>query len=86
MAAIKFEVILGILFLKINNIGILFDEKILMWKSYTISKALLTIKQILIINPKKFIIATLDVVYKIFIVYVAIQEQKKMAMDFVKKA
>ena len=42
----KFEVILGMLFLKISNAGMAFSKKTLMWKSYINNKALSTIKQV----------------------------------------
>ena len=44
VANTNLEVILEIFFLKISNIDMLFDKKIFMWKSYTISKALFTPK------------------------------------------
>ena len=46
VANIKFEVILEMLFLKISNVNILFNEKILIQKSYTTNKALFIIKQV----------------------------------------
>ena len=42
----KFEVILGMLFLRISNKDILFGEKTLMWKTYITNKALPTTKQV----------------------------------------
>ena len=44
VANIKFEVVLGMLFLKISNADIAFGERILTWKSYTTNKALPTTK------------------------------------------
>ena len=66
------------LFLKISNVDILFDEGTLMWKTYTTNKALPTTKQIQIVDPKEFVIAVLDVNNKIFVVYVTIRKQEKM--------
>ena len=66
--------ILGMLFLKINNADVLFGEKILMWKSYTINKALPTTKRIQIVDSKEFVIAALDVNSKTFMIYMAIQK------------
>ena len=49
-----------------------FDEKTLIWKSYTTNKALSITKQVRIIYLKKFIIAVLDVDSKIFVMKMAI--------------
>ena len=46
MTDIKFEVILGMLFLKFSNTNVLFDEKILILKTYTTNKTLSITKQI----------------------------------------
>ena len=46
IANIKFEIILKIFFLKINNINMLFNKKTLIQKLYTINKALFIIKQV----------------------------------------
>ena len=78
----KFEVILGLLFLKINNADMLFGEKTLTWKTYTINKALPTTKQVQIINKKNFVIAALDADSKIFVIHVVIWEREKMPMYF----
>lgn len=74
MADIKFDVILGMHFLKIINADILFSEKTLMQKFYIINKALATIKQVKIDYPKEFMIAALDADNKRFIMHVTIQE------------
>ena len=50
MANTKFEVILRMLFLKLSNADVSFGEKILIWKSYTTNKALLTTVQVQLIN------------------------------------
>ena len=86
MADTKFEVILEMFFLKISNIDVSFDKKILMWKTYTINKALLTTKQVQTIDPKKYIIAALDIDSKTFIVYVAIREREQMLVHSKKQA
>ena len=44
MADTKFEVILEMPFLKISNADMLFGEKTLTWRTYTINKALPTIE------------------------------------------
>ena len=72
VADIKFEVILGMLFLKISNTDMVFDEEILMWKFYTINKTLSTTKQVQPVNPKEFIITLFYADSKTFVVYVAI--------------
>ena len=69
--------ILGTLFLKISNADGLFGEKTLTWKFYTPNKALPTTKQVQIVNPNEFIIVVLDADNKTFVVYMALQEQKK---------
>ena len=74
VADTKFEVVLGMLFLKINNANIIFDEKTLTWKSYTIKKALPTTEQVQLVDPKEFIIVALDANSKTFVVHVAIRE------------
>ena len=68
----KFEVILGMLFLKLNNANVLFGEKILIWRSYTTNKVLFTSKQVQIIDKKNFVIVALDTNSKIFIIYMTI--------------
>ena len=44
LADTKFEVVLGMSFLKISNANVAFDEGTLTWKSYTTNKALLITK------------------------------------------
>ena len=44
MADTKFEVILGMLFLKISNTDILFGKETLTWRTYTTNKTLSTTK------------------------------------------
>ena len=85
MANTKFEVILGMSFLKISNANVSFGEKTLMWKSYITNKALSTIKQVQIINPKKFVIVALDADSEIFVIHIAIRECEKMFIDPVRK-
>ena len=64
----------------------LFGEEILISKLYTTSNALHTINQIQLIDPKKFVIAALDVNSKLIMMYMAIQERENMAKNPVKKA
>ena len=86
MADIKFEVILGILFLEISNADMAFGEGTLTWKSYTTSKALSTTERVRLVDPKEFIIMALDADSETFVVHVAIREQEDMAMDLDRKA
>ena len=74
MTNTKFEVILGMLFLKISNADMLFGKKTLMWKFYTTNKALPTTKQVQIVNLEEFIIAVLNIKNKTFVMHMAIQE------------
>ena len=48
----KFEIILGMLFLKLSNADVSFGERILTWKTYTTNEALPTIKQVQIVDSK----------------------------------
>ena len=80
VADTKFEMILGMPFLKISNADVSFGEKTLMWRSYTINEALPTTEQVQIVNSKEFVIVALDIDSKTFMVHMAIQEQEKMPM------
>ena len=46
VANTKFEVILGMPFLKISNADVAFIERTLTWKSYTTNKTLPTIERV----------------------------------------
>ena len=78
VADTKFEVILGMPFLKISNADVSFGEGTLTWRTYTTNEALPTTEQVQIVNPKEFVIAALDVDSETFVVYVAIQEREEM--------
>ena len=86
VADTKFEVILGMLFLKISNANVAFGEGTLTWKSYIINKALPTTKQVQLVDPKEFVIAAFNADSKTFIVHVVIRGQEEMAMDLDRKA
>ena len=86
MADNKFEMVLGIFFLKISNANIAFSEGTLTWKFYITNKALLTTKQVQLVNPKEFVIPALDADSKTFIVYVAIRKQEEIAINPDRKA
>ena len=81
-----FEAVLGMFFLKISNADKSFEEKTLMWESYTTNEALLTTKRIQIVNLKKFVIVALDVSSETFVTYVIIWEQKEIPVYFKKQA
>lgn len=68
------DIILGILFLTLRNINILFIERELTWWSYSSAKALSIIKWVQIIDHKKFATAALDLVEKVFMVHIAYLE------------
>ena len=86
VADTKFEVVLGILFLKISNANIAFGEETLTWKLYSINKTLPTTEQVQLVDPKEFVIAALDADSKTFVVHMAIWEQEEMIMDPDRKA
>ena len=76
VADTKFEVILGMPFLKLSNADMSFSKRILMWKSYTINQALLNTKQVQLVDLKEFVIAVLNADSETFVVHVAIQERE----------
>ena len=86
VADTKFEMVLGMPFLKISNADVAFSERTLTWKSYTTSEALPTTKRVQLVDPKEFVIAALDVDNETFVMHVAVREQEEMAMDLDKKA
>ena len=74
VADTKFEMILGMLFLKIINTNMAFGKETLTWKFYTTNKALLTIKRVQLVDLKEFVIAVLNADSETFVVQVAIQK------------
>ena len=86
VANTKFEVILGMFFLKISNADVSFGEKTLMWRTYTTNGALPTTEQVQIVDLKEFVIAALDVDSKTFVVHVAIREREKMPVHSKRQA
>ena len=86
VADTKFEVILGMLFLKISNANIAFDEGTLTWKSYTTNKALPITERVRGVDPKEFVIAALDADNKTFVVHVAIRKREEMLVYAEKQA
>ena len=86
MADIKFEMILGMLFLKISNADMSFGEGTLMWKTYTTNEALPITKRVQIIDKKDFIIVALDADSETFVMHVAIREREEMSVYFKRQA
>ena len=86
MADTKFEVILGMPFLKISNADVSFGEGTLTWKTYTTNEALPTTEQVQIVDPKEFVIAALDVNSETFVVHVAIREREEMPVHSERQA
>ena len=86
LANIKFEIILEMLFLKLNNTNMSFDKGIFIQIIYITNESLLSTKRAPIINKKDFIIAVLNTNSKTFIVRIAIRKQKEMLMHSKKQA
>ena len=85
LADTKFEVVLEMSFLKISNVDLAFSKETLTWKSYPTNKALLTTKQVQLVDLKKFVIVALDADSKTFVMHVAIQEREEIVMDSARK-
>ena len=68
----KFEIILGMPFLKLSNANVSFGKRTLMWKFYITSKVIPTTKQIKLIDPQEFVIAVLNVDSETYVEHVAI--------------
>ena len=86
VADTKFEVILGMPFLKISNADVSFGEGTLTWRTYTTNEALPTTEQVQIVNLKEFVTAALDVDSETFVVHVAIREREEMPVHFERQA
>ena len=86
MANTPFEVILGMLFLKISNADVSFGEITLTWKTYTTNEVLLTTKWVQIIDKKDFVIAALDANNKTFVMHVAFRKREKMPVHSKRQA
>ena len=65
------EVVLEMSFLSFSKVKVDFAERELIWKTYTIAKALPTTKRVQIISPKEFAKVALDSNQEAFVVYVA---------------
>ena len=86
MADTKFEMILGMPFLKISNADVSFGEGTLTWRTYTTNEALPTTERVQIVDPKEFVIAALDVDSETFVVHVAIREREEMPVHSERQA
>ena len=86
VANTQFEVILGMLFLKISNADVSFGERTLMWKTYTTNEALPITKQVQIINKKDFVIVTLDADSEMFVMHMAFWEWEEMSVHSKRQA
>ena len=86
VADTKFEVILGMPFLKISNADVAFGEGTLTWKSYTTNKALPTTERVRLVDPTEFVIAALDADSETFVVHVAIREREEMPVHSERQA
>ena len=82
----KFEVILGMPFLKISNADVSFGEKTLTWKTYITNEALPTTKQVQIVDSKEFVIVALDINSETFVIHIAIRDRKEMLVHSKKQA
>ena len=86
MADTKFEVILGMPFLKISNADKSFGKKTLTWRTYITNKALSITEQVQIVDPKEFVKVALDIDSETFVVHVVIQEREEMPVLSKKQA
>ena len=72
LADVKLEILLGILFLTINNVNIDFQAWNLQWRSYIIENVFPTTIQVELIRKKKFAVTALDPGYRAFVVHVTV--------------
>ena len=86
VADTKFEVILGMPFLKISNADVSFGEGTLTWRTYTTNEALPTTERVQIVDPKEFVIAALDVDSETFVLHVAIREREEIPVHSKRQA
>ena len=71
LAVVSPDIVLGIPFLTMSNIGIDFQARNLQWSSYTTKEVLPILRQVELIGKKEFAAATLDPKHKAFVVHVA---------------
>lgn len=70
LARTSMEVVLEMPFLFFNNINLQFGARELIWRTYTIAKAILIARQVKLINKHNFAKVSLDENSKTFKVYV----------------
>lgn len=63
--------ILGISFVRLSNVNILFPKQKLIWRSYILAKAISSVKEVQMIGSKKFVAAALDLRKKAIVLYIA---------------
>lgn len=81
LAETSIEVILGMLFLKFSNADIKFLAVELIWKTYTVTKALSTAKKEELIDKHEFAKAVLDKDFETFIIHVSTLEALRPAIQ-----
>ena len=81
VANIGLNEILGILFLTLSGADVDFLKRELWWRSYTIEKALSTIKQVELVGKKEFAAAVFDLGHETFVIYVAFLESPSQEGD-----
>ena len=74
LADTSMEVVLGILFLALSNTDIQFDTESFTWRSYSIAEALLTTRQVKLIDKHDFAKVALEQNSETFAVHVAALE------------
>lgn len=70
MADITIDILFRIAFLTLSNIKVNFINQKLKWRLYTITKTLITTKQVKLIEKKEFIATASDLDDETFIMYV----------------
>ena len=88
LAETSMEVVPQMSFLTLSNANIQFARKELTWRSYTTAEALLTTKQIELLDKKEFAKAALDEKSETFVLHVAAMEAllAGMAIHFLQTA
>ena len=85
LADISIEVVLGMLFLTLENDDAQFVEKELIWRTYTNKESFLTTRQVEIIDLKKFAKAALEENVEAFLVLIS-SRKSKMSIHPARKA
>ena len=86
LADISMEVVLGIPFFTLSNTDIQFAKKELIWRSYTVVKALTITNWVEIINKKELAKAVLDKNVKAFVVHVISLSLSTMSIYLAREA